>query len=89
MYSKMPAKRKISIFFGFGWPSKDNYVVKSCHLRSRHETFLKGKLVLVFINFYHFCSFQKCQCLMFALQTSYVTNCFDGMGLILYKSVFV
>ena len=21
MYSKMPTKRKISIFFGFGWPS--------------------------------------------------------------------
>ena len=23
MYSKMPTKRKISIFFGFGWPSNN------------------------------------------------------------------
>ena len=27
MYSKMPTKRKISIFFGFGWPSSARIVL--------------------------------------------------------------
>ena len=30
MYSKMPTKRKISIFFGFGWPSKNLFHVTDC-----------------------------------------------------------
>ena len=28
MYSKMPTKRKISIFFGFGWPSSTRFGTK-------------------------------------------------------------
>ena len=29
MYSKMPTKRKISIFFGFGWPSITRTTIKA------------------------------------------------------------
>ena len=29
MYSKMPTKRKISIFFGFGWPSNTHVPASS------------------------------------------------------------
>ena len=50
MYSKMPTKRKIGIFFGFGWPSikkttskttagpaKDNYQASTNYLKLHIE----------------------------------------------------
>ena len=60
------------------------YIFKDKHV------FKMSNIVIFFIKFYHFCSFQKCQCFKLAFQTSYVTNlskilCTD-MGWILYKS---
>ena len=46
MYSKMPTKRKISIFFGFGWPSiTSNYFVREVRKAKRSKGALEEHFI--------------------------------------------